>query len=175
MKTICNIAVFAAITCLAVASTYAAYSVSDKGDWPASWPQELEPLRKQSRTLVGPTIAQRHYAIRFTKREEFESAWPEILKVKTKGAPIFLVRGPNFFLGEGVTAGVVVHSPPLGQEKNPATPESPIAGVTNERVRWINTTYIEVVVDGEIVDLNRLPLPPDTPIVDERFEEGKDN
>lgn len=175
MKTICNIAVLAAIACLAVAPAYAVYSVSDKGKWPASWPQELEPLRKQSRTLVGPTIAQRHYAIRFTKREEFESAWAEILKVKSQGAPVFLVRGPNFFLGEGATAGVVVHSPPLGQEQNPATPETPIAGVNNGRARWMNTTYIELVVDGEIVDLNRLPLPPDTPIVDERFKEGKGN
>jgi hypothetical protein len=31
-------------------------------------------------------------------------------------------------------------------------------------------TYIELVVDGDIVDLNRLELPQDTPIVDERFE-----
>jgi hypothetical protein len=28
------------------------------------------------------------------------------------------------------------------------------------------------VVDGEIVDLNRIPLPPDTPIIDERFKDG---
>ena len=31
--------------------------------------------------------------------------------------------------------------------------------------------YLEVVVDGEIVDLNRIPLPADTVIVDERFKE----
>jgi len=41
------------------------------------------------------------------------------------------------------------------------------------RTKWSNTTYIELVVDGEIVDLNRIPLPPDTPIVDERFKDGK--
>jgi hypothetical protein len=33
--------------------------------------------------------------------------------------------------------------------------------------------YIELIVDGEIVDLNRIPLPPDTPIIDERFKDGK--
>jgi hypothetical protein len=43
------------------------------------------------------------------------------------------------------------------------------------RRRWINTTFIELVVDGEIVDLNRIPLPADTPIIDERFEEGPAN
>ena len=72
--------------------------MSEKGTWPKSWPKELEPLRKQSRTLVGPEALNRHYAIRFTKREELESAWPHILKVKSKGAPVILVRGPNFFL-----------------------------------------------------------------------------
>jgi len=90
------------------------------------------------------------------KRQEFESAWPQILKVKSKGAPVRLVRGPNFFLG-GSKAGVVVHCPPAGQAANPATPDDQI--------------YIELVVDGDIVDLNRIPLPADTPIIDERFKE----
>jgi hypothetical protein len=47
------------------------------------------------------------------------------------------------------------------------------ADVTNLRVRWMNTTYIELVVDGDFVDLNRIPLPVDTPIIDERFKEGQ--
>jgi hypothetical protein len=34
------------------------------------------------------------------------------------------------------------------------------------------TTFIELVVNGEIVDLNRIPLPTDTPIIDERFKDG---
>jgi hypothetical protein len=168
-----TIAFLAAIAFLTGAPSYALYSVSDKGEWPNSWPKELEPLRKQARTLVGPVGPNRHYAISFTKREEFESAWPHILKVKTKGAPIFLVRGPNFFLGDRAKAGVVVHCPPLGQADNPATPEAPIPGVTNMGQRWSFTTYIELVIDGDIVDLNRIPLPADTPIVDERFKDGK--
>jgi hypothetical protein len=168
-----TIAFLAAAACFAVpSSAYALYTVSFTGDWPKSWPAELEPLRKQSRTLVGPEGENRHYAIPFSKREEFEAAWPHLMKVKTKGAPIILVRGPNFFLGDS-KAGVVVHCPPEGQAKNPATPEAPIAGVTNVRERWMYATYIELVVDGEIVDLNRIPLPADTPIVDERFPERK--
>jgi hypothetical protein len=167
-------ALFAAVAVCAVCpSAYALYGVTDTGTWPKSWPAELEPLRKQSRTLVGPMAPHRHYAIRFTKREDFESAWPHILKVKSKGAPVFLVRGPNFFLGEGVKAGVVVHSPPAGQADNPAAPEAPIPGVTNPRMRWMNTTYIELVVDGDIVDLNRIAFPADTPIIDERFRDAK--
>ena len=32
-------------------------------------------------------------------------------------------------------------------------------------------TEIELVVDGRIIDLNRIPLPPETPIIDRRFQE----
>ena len=67
---------------------------------------------------------------------------------------------------------MVVHSPPVGQADNPATPEAPINS-TNMRERWLYTTYIELVVDGDIVDLNRIALPADTPIIDERFKDGK--
>ena len=161
----------AAAVCAMCCTAYALYDVNDTGTWPKSWPAQLEPLRKQSRTLVGPMAPRQHYAIRFTKREEFEAAWPHLLKVKTPGAPIFLVRGPNFFLGEGVKAGVVVHCPPEGQANNPATPEAPIPDVVNPRMRWMNTNTIELVVDGTVVDLNRVPLPGDTPIIDERFKD----
>jgi hypothetical protein len=167
------IAILAAVVLGAVCSTaYALYGVNHTGTWPKSWPSELEPLRKQARTLVGPMDPHRHYAITFTKREDFEAAWPHLLKVKSKGAPVFLVRGPNFFLGDRGKAGVVVHCPPEGQANNPATPEAPIEGVTNPRARYMNMNFIDLVVDGEVVDLNRIPLPGDTPIIDERFKEG---
>ena len=168
MKTL---ALSAAVALLAVSSTaYALYSVAESGTWPKSWPSELEPLRKQSRTFVGPHFEHHHFAVRFTDRDAFESAWPHILKTKSKGAPIFLVRGPNFFLGAKTEAGVVLHCPPQGQWDNPATPEAPIQAYAKEsRNRWLYTNYIELVVDGKIVDLNRIPLPTDTPIVDERF------
>src|SRR5262249_35829651 len=140
------IAFLPAIAFCAVCSVHAEYGVTGKGTWPKSWPKELEPLRKQASTFEGPRLPHQHYAIPFTKREEFESAWPHILKGKSKGAHPRLVRGANFFLG-GHNAGVVVPSPPAGQE---------------------DPTYIELVVDGDIVDLNRIPLPADPPIDDER-------
>ena len=37
---------------------------------------------------------------------------------------------------------------------------------------WEQTIYIELIVDGNIVDLNRFPLPADTPIIDERFKDA---
>lgn len=152
---------------------YALYTVSDRGEWPKSWPQELEPLRKQSRTFVGPLLDLRHFAIRFTSRDDFESAWPHLLKVKTKGAPIVLNRDRNFFLGDDNKSGVIIHSPPLGQSDKSAKAEAPIPGVVNFRERWMNTTFIELIVDGEIVDLNKTPLPADTPIIDERFQDRR--
>jgi hypothetical protein len=167
------IAFLAAVAVYVVCSTvYAAGTVIDKGTWPESWPKELEPLREQSRTFIGGLARYEHYAIRFTKREEFESAWPYIVKVKSKGAPIFLVRGPNFFLGHDSKAGVVVHCPPSGRNDKPAGPEAQIPGVTNERMRWINKTFVELVTDGEIANLDRISLPADTPIIDERDGES---
>jgi hypothetical protein len=153
-----TIAVLAVAMCGVCSTASALYLVADEGLWPKSWPKDLEPLRKQARTLDGPEQPHLHYAIGFTNREEFESAWPHLVKVKSKGAPIHLVRGESFFLGKDSTAGVVVHCAP-GKADDPATPPEP--------------TYIELVVDGQIVDLNRIPLPADTPIVDERFQDEK--
>ena len=157
-----------AIAFSALCSTaQALYSVADKGAWPESWPKELEPLRKQSRTFVGPVAPQPHYEIPFTNREEFESAWPKLLKVKSQGAPVFLVRGPTS-LG-GTKAGVWIHCPPP-LTGNRGLPEVPLAGDPSEAGSWLYTTFLELVVNGNIVDLNRIPLPVNTPIIDKRFE-----
>jgi hypothetical protein len=153
---------------------YALYEVSNEGTWPKTWPKELESLRAQAKTLVGPEVLQSHYLIPFTDLEQFEAAWPYLLKVKTKGAPIILVRGPKTDFFEIKPAGVIVRSPPAGQNNNSATPETQIAGVENVRERWMNTTYFELVVDGKIVDLNRIPLPEDSPIIDERFKDRQE-
>jgi hypothetical protein len=160
-------ALFAAAFLAASSIALADYGVIDEGAWPDSWPKELDPLRNQSRTLEGPQILLRHYEIPFTNREEFEAAWPHLLKVKSKGAPIILVRKTNFFRVE--PAGVLIHTPPLGTDTR-ANPEKPLPGDRNRRDAWLWTSYIELVVDGEIVDLNRIRLPPDTTIIDERFK-----
>jgi hypothetical protein len=156
------IALFAA--CSAV---YAMYSVAKEGKWPQSWPKEMEPLRKQAQTYVGDFTY--HYLIPFTKREQFEAAWPHILKIKSKGAPIILVRGPKRSFMQIEPAGVLIQTPGVGSK----VPEEPIPAQSNPRATWMYTTFIELVVDGSIVDLNRIPLPADTPIIDERFNQPK--
>jgi hypothetical protein len=146
------------------------YSVADRGLWPEDWPKELEPLRKQARTWEGPLLPQRTYEISFTKRDEFEAAWPHILKVKSKGAPVILTRGPYSFIGSKTPAGVVIYTPPVGTDTK-VSPEKPIPGQQTVGATWMWTVHLRLVVDGDVVDLNRIPLPPDTPIIDERFKE----
>src|SRR5262245_44374426 len=128
-----------AIALITACSVHADYAFTDQGTWPKSWPRELEPLRKQARTFEGPAAPDMHYAINFSTREEFESAWPHLLKVTSKGAGLRLVRGPNFFLGANSKAGVVVHTPPrdLADEAT---------GASQVRTRGLQETYIELVV-----------------------------
>jgi hypothetical protein len=152
-----TIAVLAAVMLLFPCPLFALYTVENRGTWPESWPKELEALREQSRTLEGPVTPLRHYAIPFTEREAFEAAWPHILKVKSKGAQIVLRRGASFWLG-GSNAGVCIHTPPKGQ--------APIADAKNAE----QSIYIELIVDGDVVDLNRILIPSETPISDERFK-----
>lgn len=189
-------------------SVHAMYSVANEGRWPKSWPKELEPLRKQSRTLVASWVA--IYEIRFANREEFESAWPHIVELRSKGAPITLLRGPHKKLGATINAGVRIHAPRTGSF---VTPRGAITGVDDsgelQRIgppwpdhiksetgvlpeyvfddngKWASyqpedgerrdlrraRLEIELVIDGDIVDLNRIPLPADTPIIDKRFED----
>jgi len=198
--------VVASIVLCTAGSVQAMYSVANEGRWPKSWPKELEPLRKQSRTLVASWVA--IYEIRFTNREEFESAWPHIVKLKSKGAPITFLRGPHKKLGATINAGVRIHAPLTGSS---VTPGGGITGVDDsgkllrigppwpdhiksesgvlpqyvfdDKGKWASyqpengdrrdlrraRLEIEVVVDGDIVDLNRIRIPVDTPIIDKRF------
>lgn len=150
-------ALVVAIVFAVCSAVCAEYSVWDKGMWPQGWPKELEPLRKQARTFESPKFPDRRYLIPFTKREDFEAAWPHLVKVKSKGAPIILLRGPKTGFFEVKPAGVLIQTPPVE---------------TDNLAKWKNASLIELVVDGQIVDLNRIQLPPDTPIIDERFKEG---
>jgi hypothetical protein len=161
-------AVLIAIGLWAAGRAYGDWSVSDTGAWPETWPKELEPLRKQAGTIQGSLLDLVIHRIPFAKQEEFEAAWPHLLKIKTKGAPVVLVRSQHTHWHFGKTpAGVLIHCPPGGRE--PEAGAGPTKA-TNLTERWINTTWIELVVDGQVVDLNRIELPPDTRIVDQRFE-----
>lgn len=165
-----RIVIFPVLIVLSVVSSlFADYSVSNTGTWPKTWPKELEPFRKTSTTLVGPMVETSHYEIPFTRREDFEAAWPFILKVKSKGAPIILKRGPKTDFFAVKPAGVLIHSPPAGGEQ-PIDPKDPVTQSTFQQ-HMMSMTYIELVVDGNIVDLNRIQLPADTLILDERFTE----
>ncbi|MCE9525917.1 MAG: hypothetical protein K8R36_07675 [Planctomycetales bacterium] len=94
--------------------------------------------------------------------------------MKTKGAPIILVRGPKTSFFSVKPAGVHIQTPPVDARQKEAVPEVASEDAKKAHGAWrTNATYIELVVDGEIVDLNRLPLPADTLIIDERFQEEK--
>lgn len=118
---------------------------SRQGEWPKDWPAELEPLRKQSRTLTGGLANLTFHEIPFNKRDTFEAAWPQILKTRSRGTPITLFRGPHEYLGK-MKAGVRIWHPAY------------------------ETRNIWLVVDGDVVDLNRIVIPPNTEIIDRRFE-----
>lgn len=145
-------------------SVQADYSVTDRGEWPETWPKALESLRGQARTLEGPLAPQLHYQIPFTAREQFEAAWPHLLKVASQGAPLVLLKSPYTRLGK-IDAGVFVHTPVRSIDKL-----KEFADKVNANDYRINSTYIELIVDGKIVDLNRIPLPPGTTIIDKRFD-----
>jgi hypothetical protein len=163
-----SIAIVALVGCLLVSSASADYSVSDTGAWPSNWPKELEPLRKTSSTIQGSLADLVTHHVPFTKREEFEAAWPHLLKIKTKGAPVILLKSPakHWHFGE-TKAGVLIHTP--SQQGDHIAVGEPTRA-DEVRSRFIHTIYIELVVDGNIVDLNRIKLPDDGLIVDERFK-----
>jgi len=142
----------ASIVFCTVGSVYADSTGGPGGTWPKSWPKQLEPLRKQASTWVGGEVMNTRHEIPFANRGRFESAWPHILKLKSKGAPLTLLSGPHFYGRSGKTAGVLI-LPPL---------KTVSAGP-------LSVTRIVLVVDGDIVDLNRIRLPADTPIIDKRF------
>jgi len=168
--------ILAAIVLCTVGAVYAMSSGGPGGRWPKSWPKELEPLRKQAWTWVGAGLRTdiTMYDIPFANREEFESAWPHILKVKGKGVPLTLARGPYLYVKPAEAAGVRiivagdVWSWP-GDDAGLPPDTSPDAKAPAGKVPPGTVTGIVLVVDGDIVDLNRTRLPAHTPVIDERF------
>ena len=146
-------------------SVYALSVGGPGGAWPKDAPKELEPLRKQAWTwLHGRTVKDRgqytSYEIPFANRDQFESAWPHILKFKGKATTVTLVRGNH----------IRVASRTAGYKRAGVR----IVGLTNVRSDpqvhpKIKVTDIQLVVDGMIVDLNRIQLPAGTKIIDKRF------
>ena len=138
----------AAILFCTAGTVYAISFGGPGGEWPKTWPKELEPLRKQAWTWEHG-FGGMSYDIPFANRKEFEAAWPHILKLKSKGAPLTLLRGPRLRVESGKTAGVIIRLPLKNNSTGP-----------------LSVTRIELVVDGDVVDLNRIHLPAETPIID---------
>jgi len=150
----------ASIVFCTVGSVYAEWCGGPGGSWPESWPKELELLRKQASTwewLGGKGVITTH-EIPFANREEFESAWPHILKLKSKGAYLRLSNDDQDSDG-----GVKIF------EHISAGPSCVVS-----RAGPSSVTRIDLEVDGSIVDLNRIRLPADTRIIDERFTENRE-
>jgi hypothetical protein len=145
--------------------------IFDRGTWPDTWPKELEPLRKRAMTIRGGAADTTTYAIPFTKRKEFEAAWPQLLKIKSSGGPIVLKRGPDQVSGRPVTAGVLVQCPP-GYPSAGAKAPAPIPGASSLRERWMQYIYIELIVDGNVVDPKRITFPAGAPVIDTRSDGG---
>ena len=177
-------------------------TVSDEGRWPDTWPEELDALRAQARTMdFGFGIRATVYEIPFTSSEQFEAAWPHILEVKSKGAPLILAPPPAKNAMFPMDAGVRICAPVKGGvserpdgkwlKVGPPWPddiksESGVLpkSVMNKNGKWVAADAgdvedprllyrarvdIVLVVDGQIVDLNWIPLPANTPIIDKRF------
>ena len=150
-----------AIALCTAGSVYAISFGGPGGKWPKSWPKELEPLRKEAWTWEHG-FGGMSYDIPFATREEFEAAWPHILALKAKDAKITLVRGSHLRVAEGKSASGVHLA--LPRELSSAQAEKLPANIV---------TTIWLVVDGKIVDLNRVALPADTTIIDDRFKDEK--
>lgn len=181
------LAILTAVTALATfplhaEGDYKDYAIRQGGAWPTHWPKELDPLRSQrapsglaSNTFWRVEVPKIHFGIQFTTREEFEAAWPHLLKVKSKGAPIVLRSGPSYWLG-GASHGVCVHQQPAiwrisGRNLPVGTTPRDMKPLNAEELKGKTTSYLELFVDGTIVDLNRISLPKDTPIIDKRVKE----
>ena len=93
MKQRIFIILFSSLLFLSMTTTYTfgIMIINKGGNWPANWPEVLEPFRPIATTgnFMGGSQAT-YYYIEFETRDEFESVWPSILKLKSKGAPLTL-------------------------------------------------------------------------------------
>jgi len=118
------------------------------------------------------------YEINFKDRAEFERVWPVILKLKSNGGHLILKRAPSRWAK--LESGIQIFCPPHGLKPAPKALETHAANssrppeYTDDGGDLFRSRIdIALVVDGKTIDLNRIPLPPDTPIVDRRWNEAR--
>lgn len=199
---------------------------SDEGKWPATWPKEMESLRKRAKTLDVATGTQEHiYTIPFENRDEFEKLWPVLMKLRTPGSPLTLskvgstdagwgkfmsnakpcvrIKGPTGGYAGGIAklggqidfkeleAGTMLFAgTPWPKELIGPHGELPeyvsAVSIGDGKLTWKSIDQIpeqnrgfhnrarvdiELVINGEVIDLDRIALPRDAQIVDRRFSE----
>lgn len=176
-------------------AAFGAMTVLHEGTWPKTWPKELEPYRHQAITLgLHAGHQEKIYVIPFENRDDFEAAWPHILKVRSPKSPIILEMSPWKHMEDSITAGVrILH--PLESSDSSNAPIWPKeietqSGEFPEYVvqhlgKWVPQPTagkkagfafrarvdIVLVVDDNIVDLKRIQLPADARVIDKRKTE----
>ncbi|MHC4745481.1 MAG: DUF5329 family protein [Planctomycetota bacterium] len=190
--------------------------VEPGGKWPENWPSELEHFRFKASTghFMAGAVAT-YYYIPFDTREEFERAWPAILKLKSKGAPLSLYTidppktDPNDTRVVTTGAKVAIVCPEKGTYRKMSDGSYEHQAEWTEHIKpfladgilpqfvgrprtpgphadWVIVNPKEhdnileygrmeqarvelmVHVDGSVIDLNRIRLPENTPIRDNR-------
>lgn len=196
-----NIIIGLVIIIFSASLTFASIINWRKGKWPGPWPKQLKEYRKQTLVVeVTEEIQETVFELEFKKREEFEKAWPQIISLKTTGAPLILEKNPSKYDVSGTTAQTGVRilwtstnpvimddgsilrassidftsiKSPTGQLPEYVVVKEgkwiPYDGKDQTATRHRARVDIVLITDANIVDLNRIPLPPDTPIIDRRF------
>jgi hypothetical protein len=158
-------------------------------DWPDAWPKEFDDYKDEALCTYIRTgnLEATVYSVRFHTREEFLRLWPSLLAIKSKGTPI---RLGTFHPKKSGVSGDFHASPyvkirPASEKVQVVVTE---AGEVPEYIglkdgKWEPcprdeyqdfevvrraSTDLTLFVDGEIIDLNHTPFPPDTVIQDGR-------
>ena len=81
----------------------------NRGEWPESWPKELEALRERAKTTEWATGSQEDsHQISFESRDDFEKYWPAFIELLGPGS-ILKFHGPD---EEGnIAPGVEIQAP----------------------------------------------------------------
>jgi len=193
----------------------------NRGDWPTTWPKELEPLRDTATTyqMMTGTHEDMH-VITFKDRSTFEQAWPAILKVRSPHSPLTLHRTKSDSKSntKNTTPKVRILTPSRGYSKlsklvkpsltnvgsgtitqrdmmlalmglNRSLPEYVTATRTDDGEMQVQAVSrdarpsgfkfrarvdIHLVVDGKVIDLNRIRLPKNVTVIDRRFDDESD-
>jgi hypothetical protein len=189
---------------------FALVSIEGSGKWPADWPKELEPFRKQAKTISVATGSQEDvFEISFRSREQFEKIWPVIQTLKSDGAPLTLTTAGSppgwaglfdnnepilrIYAPSYTTNTVKTPDGKTVQRPVPPWPDSAklpngllpeYVWLSDDKTTWVPAEAnhnslkgfefrarieIELVVDGNTIDLNRIRLPENTPIIDRRI------